>query len=106
MNTPLFIFCSVLAIVFIYLLSNSILYICAQQLYNNIEVGRIYSIQEEDQPPTIVRILGKYNDHVWFEVTLFNDIKYKSSMDIDEFYTMFGYMINEQIRMNRLLNNE
>lgn len=107
MNISLFLFCFVLVIVFIALLSEFILYSCAQQLYKNIEVGRIYSSQEEDQPPTIIRILGKYNDQVvWFEVTLPNDIKYKSSMKIDEFYIMFGDMINEQIRMNRLLNNE
>ena len=107
MNFHLFLLCSLLVVVFIILLSEFILYSCAQQLYKNIEVGRIYSSQEEDQQPTIIRILGKYNDQVvWFEVTLPNDIKYKSSMKIDEFYIMFGDMINEQIKMNRLLNNE
>lgn len=107
MNFHLFLLCSLLVVVFIILLSEFILYSCAQQLYKNIEVGRIYSSQEEDQQPTIIRILGKYNNQVvWFEVTLPNDIKYKSSMKIDEFYIMFGDMINEQIKMNRLLNNE
>ena len=107
MNFHLFLLCSLLVVVFIILLSEFILYSCVQQLYKNIEVGRIYSSQEEDQPPTIIRILGKYNNQVvWFEVTLPNDIKYKSSMKIDEFYIMFGDMINEHIKMNRLLNNE
>ena len=107
MNFHLFLLCSLLVVVFVILLSEFILYSCAQQLYKNIEVGRIYSSQEEDQQPTIIRILGKYNNQVvWFEVTLPNDIKYKSSMKIDEFYIMFGDMINEHIKMNRLLNNE
>ena len=64
MNFHLFLLCSLLVVVFIILLSEFILYSCAQQLYKNIEVGRIYSSQEEDQPPTIIRILGKYNNQV------------------------------------------